>query len=197
MPSKTNIRIQPCEYCGELFVNAMTWRTRRFCSQRCSHLFNAVFTSDRFWSKVDKSGDCWLWTASASGPSPKYFYGRIQYEGRRVGAHRVAWILTYGPIPEGLEVCHRCDVPLCVRPDHLFLGTHAENIRDAVQKGRHRSPSLRGEGHPQAVLTESQVREVRRLARAGYHHSDLAVMFSTARTTIGRIVRGETWTHLK
>lgn len=86
----------------------------------------------RFWSKVQKTDDCWLWRATRF---PKG-YGQIKIKGRRRLAHRVAWELTNGPIPDGLQVCHHCDNPPCVRPDHLFLGTQSDNIQDAVSKGR-------------------------------------------------------------
>lgn len=87
---------------------------------------------ERFWAAVDTTGDCWLWTASKAGNG----YGKIMVNGRRIGSHRLSYILHYGEIPEGLHVLHTCDNPLCVKPAHLFLGTHADNMRDASQKGR-------------------------------------------------------------
>lgn len=87
----------------------------------------------RFWAKVNKTEGCWLWTASRTHEG----YGMFSIQGRRHYAQRVAWMLTYGLIPEGMLVLHRCDNPPCCRPDHLFLGTHADNMADMATKGRH------------------------------------------------------------
>lgn len=92
----------------------------------------AAELADRFWAKVDRSGECWTWTASAHS----FGYGRFGIGRRVFTAHRVAWELVNGPVPGGLHVCHRCDNPPCVRPDHLFLGTAKENLRDMIAKGR-------------------------------------------------------------
>lgn len=100
--------------------------------------------TERFWSRRQIVGDCWLWTRTkkfreypAGGVVP--YYGSFWSEGRSYIVHRLAYELTYGPIPKGLEVCHRCDTPACFNPDHLFLGTHTDNMRDKVKKGRVRS----------------------------------------------------------
>lgn len=92
--------------------------------------------TQRFWRKVERSDGCWLWTGVRTGRG----YGRIQQGGlekrKALLVHRLSWELHFGAIPAGLVVCHKCDVPLCVRPDHLFLGTQRDNIADCIAKGR-------------------------------------------------------------
>lgn len=97
---------------------------------------------DRFWSKVDKSGDCWVWTACLY---PKG-YGAFKLNGKQIGAHVVSYVMALGPVPEGKEVCHHCDNRKCVRPDHLFAGTRSENMLDAVTKGRVHMPTPKEPG---------------------------------------------------
>lgn len=156
-----------------------------------------------FWHFVDQGEGCWLW----QGSTTKGGYGRIKHKGLIHRAHRLSWQLQRGPIPDGLFVCHKCDVPLCVNPDHLFLGTAAENARDRDRKGRnshgpgHFSKTqpervLRGERHGMAKLTVEQVREIRRLL-AAYTCVDIAKQFGVNYTTISRIKRGQGWKAVK
>lgn len=93
-----------------------------------------------FWQRVKKTETCWIWT----GKRQKFGYGQIQLgaKGRRVSAHRASWEIHYGLIPEGLWVLHKCDNPSCVRPDHLWIGTHEQNMIDARRKGRMKVPSV-------------------------------------------------------
>lgn len=124
---------------------------------------------ERFWRRVMKpeSDGCWTWTGSTAG----YGYGRVFVDGRQQSAHRVAWELTNGPIPEGLIVCHKCDNPPCVRPLHLFLGTHKDNSQDMVRKQR-------GPGQKNSVRRGSQ-RPKRTREPAMQEHGAYA-MFMTA-----------------
>lgn len=95
----------------------------------------------RFWAKVDRTDDCWTWTAATTGSG----YGRFGHQNARggwVAAHRFAYELANGPIPDGMFVCHKCDNPPCVNPSHLFLGTHQDNMRDMDAKGRRRGKEL-------------------------------------------------------
>lgn len=126
--------VRPCVGCGRSFVPT---GPQRYCSHECYSGTLRVGISDRFWSKVNKhtASGCWLWTAATIRG-----YGQISShvngKKRPVYAHRLAWELTNGPIENGLFVLHKCDVPLCVNPAHLFLGTQQQNLEDARQKGR-------------------------------------------------------------
>ena len=115
-------------------------------------------TEERFWSKVDTSGECWIWTACKNNSG----YGQFSLKGRPQLAHRISWMFANGDIPPGLCVLHRCDTPACVRPDHLFLGNHADNMRDRNEKGRQSKGlerRLRG-GSPKTATIQSRFRGV-------------------------------------
>lgn len=144
--------------------------------------------SIRFWSKVQISDDCWIWTACKD----RLGYGRFYLVRPARLAHVIAYSDVYGPIPEGLEVCHDCDNPSCVRPDHLFLGTHAENFSDAVAKGR--IPS--GEKNHLSKLTEQEVIEIRRLRSQGIGRNELADRFGVTGNNIWCIVARKSWKHI-
>lgn len=120
----------------------------------------------KFWSLVDRRDqqECWRWTAGRTGPG----YGQIRWKSQRDGAHRMAWALTHGPIPNGMHVLHKCDVRLCCNPSHLFLGTNADNVADKTAKGR--SP-----GRPK--LTPDQTQRLIERRCAGERAAELAVEF--------------------
>lgn len=124
-------------------------------------------------------------------PSGKYV--RIMLpDGSTIGAHRLAYISRYGPIPDDMVVCHKCDTPNCVNTDHLFLGTQQENMTDMVNKGR----SLFGEKNPKAVLSEADVMNIRRMYYDGESANSLSEKFNTTQNYIYNIVWGKCWTHL-
>lgn len=146
----------------------------------------------RFWEKVDRSGDgCWEWQGDMSGG---HGYGRIMINGRRMLAHRLVYELEVGEIPDGLCVCHHCDNPRCCRPDHLFLGTHVENMADMVTKGRRKGIN-NGEGNGRAQITEGDVREIRRL-RGTLPTRELGARYGLTSATISKIQLKQTWAHV-
>ena len=147
---------------------------------------------DRFWRKVDKSGDCWEWTAAKCSTG----YGWIGIGNRKTqAAHRVVWELTYGPIPDGLCICHKCDNPGCVNPDHLFLGTYGDNMKDMWDKSRHYRRL--GKENVWAKLTEDIVRQLRdEWQTKPFNMSQKARDLGIHMSTVERVVKGQTWKHL-
>ena len=147
---------------------------------------------ERFESKFTKSDDCWEWGAYKDRDG----YGTIWIAGRQQKAHRASYQLYIGEIPPRLCVCHRCDNPGCVNPDHLFLGTHADNAHDHVNKGRGFRPVMSGEKNVSAKLTEAQVIEIRARHSYGAKNVDLAKEFGVAQQTISMIVCCHNWTKI-
>ncbi|HXJ61904.1 MAG TPA: HNH endonuclease signature motif containing protein [Verrucomicrobiae bacterium] len=131
----------------------------------------------RFWSKVEVSDDCWLWTSDRKDTG----YGQFHYLGKTSRAHRVAWILSYGDIPPGLNVLHTCDNPPCVRPDHLFLGTTKDNIEDKVTKGR-------AWGGRRLAWEDVCI-----IRASGSSAVDVAEEFSVSRSLVSMIRTGRIW----
>jgi hypothetical protein len=151
--------------------------------------------AERFWQKVQKAEEidgCWIWRSEERSRGRGVFIlpGNI-----RVIPARVAWELTNGPIPTGMEVCHNCpsgDNPRCVRPSHLFLGTHAENMADAVCKGR----MAHGERSGGAKLTAETVREIRALYDSGVSQNALSRKYGLSQGYVSMLVRKKWWRHL-
>lgn len=150
---------------------------------------------DRFNAKWSLSENgCWLWTASKDN----HGYGQIWVRGiGPVKAYRVAFELYIGQIPGGIHVCHKCDNRACVNPDHLFLGTPADNVHDMIRKGRDRKRGLLGNSNSQAKLNESQVVAIRTLlAHGDATQSEIGKMYGVTQSQVSLIKLGKKWGHL-
>ncbi|MCR4433665.1 MAG: HNH endonuclease [Caldiserica bacterium] len=141
---------------------------------------------ERFWSMVkrDNPYSCWEW----QGYTLRDGYGAFHFQGKRIIASRFAWILTYGEIPPGMCVLHKCDNPSCVNPRHLFLGTQKDNMHDAVLKGMKSGPH-----NGRTRLTWPQVDAIRLLLQNGWSAYRLARFFGVNYKTVWQILRGKTW----
>lgn len=126
---------------------------------------------------------------TAEGSPNKAGYGRVTIKGKRMYAHRVAYEQHKGQIPEGMMVCHTCDNPICINPDHLFLGTQKDNMSDAKSKGRNSPPPVHaGEDHHLAQLSDDEVNDIRGFHLMGIPQVEIARMYNVSRFTINKIV---------
>ena len=150
---------------------------------------------ERFWEKVDKTGDCWVWTGATSKG-----YRKISVNGKMQLAHRVSYELYNGDIPEGeghhgMCCLHRCDTPACVNPAHLFLGTQPENVRDMEEKGR--AADKRGEKNGRAKLTNHQIPYIKELWKARvFTQAKLAEIYGVSTSLINGIVNNKMRRHI-
>lgn len=150
-------------------------------------VWDLQFIKDR--TEVSRDTGCWLWKMQTSPGG----YGLAGQHGKVRKAHRIAWVAARGPIPDGLHVCHRCDVRRCCNPDHLFLGTNLDNTLDKVAKGR----QLKGSEAPSAKLTEADASIIKMLLGLGVRVSRLAALYEVSQPTISHIKRGSTWGHVR
>lgn len=181
-----------CVRCGKSFSRKPSQVRKyggRFCSRECAVNENIEPLEQRFWRRVIKKEGCWGW----SGFCNFFGYGQISLpSGNATNAHRVSWELHYGTIPEGMWVLHRCDNPPCVNPEHLFLGTHEDNMRDMAQKNR----SPKGESSPVSKLTDDIVREMRSLRAQGWSQQRIADKFGVSQPLVGMVCRRKIWSHV-
>ncbi len=192
-----------CEHCNTPFTRTPSEIARgrtRFCSRQCSTTHRTIPIEIRFWNFVRKTNTCWEWT----GCQDRKGYGQINNGTRAILAHRLSWILHFGSDPGVLFVCHHCDNPKCVRPDHLFLGTAADNSQDAARKGRitngrftHPERIPRGEKHHATKLTADAVRAIRQALAAGTNRKSIAATFGISMGTLLDIQCGRTWKHIQ
>lgn len=174
-----------CKQCGKTVPTPDKRRlTKReqFCSRPCFYESNKRPLEERFWKKVSKTETCWLWNAAISSNG----YGKACIvKGVFEQAHRLSWQIHFGPIPDNLHVCHRCDVRNCVRPDHLFLGTRIDNMQDCAIKGRQNSK-----------LNPEAVRAIRDRHAQGERASMLAAEFRIDKSMVHLIVKRRYWAHV-
>lgn len=187
-----------CPTCGKAFYASLSvFAQRVYCSRRCRSS-----DPEQFWNKTDRSGDCWLWTKCINSQGYGVFMRGPKGASKSIRAHRQAWELINGPIPQGLEVCHSCDNPRCVRPEHLFLGTHQDNMDDMFTKGRavvqtHPEKLARGEQQGKAKLTVDNVREIRSLHQSGLSTRQIGDRYGVNSGTIHDVVHYRTWRHVE
>lgn len=156
---------------------------------------------ERFWEKVDRSGGpdaCWPWLGGANRG-----YGHFWLRGKTRKAHRIAYEITNGPMPDGMDACHHCDNPPCCNARHLFAASGRDNTADKVRKRRHAvgertRPETRARGERQhlARLTDEVVEEIRALANRGDSWTEIGRRYGVHRTTAQRAVTGTTWAHV-
>lgn len=181
-----------CAECGTEFYVPPSHRGKRgYCSRKCRAVAQSKWQhrplEERFWEKVDKSGECWLWTAAML----KTGYGSIRVNGKGERAHRVAYELEIGPIPHGMLLRHSCDNPKCVNPAHLIVGTKRENTQDALDRGQH----LTGERDPKCKLSKDAVLTIRIAANNGVPGAFLAKQFGISESHVSGIKHGANRKH--
>lgn len=198
-----------CLYCDELFEAFETAKRigwNKYCSKPCQRkgrpkIFSWDLATEEqkldrmlksFEKKAIRREGCWDWNGSLKG---KNGYGTIKSgKDENMMAHRFSWQVNFGPIPEGLYVCHNCDNRRCTNPQHLFLGTHEDNLRDMISKNRNRGAV--GERNIKAVLGNQKVLEIRNLLNSGISIKDIAEKFDVAFNTIFKIKTNKTWRHI-
>jgi hypothetical protein len=186
-----------CENCGNAFTVFPSLRARgggRFCSLRCKGAWETdrplVPLEERLWSRVDRSGDCWLWTGCRAPTG----YGRIGLtRGRVESTHRVAYELARGPIPPGAFVLHSCDNRLCCNPAHLRLGDVQDNADDMTSRVR----QARGERHGSSKLNRDDVKLIRRAVAGGASVAAVAQLYGVGARTVYDIRLRKTWAWLE
>jgi HNH endonuclease len=180
--------IRNCDSCGSAYQYQPYDFARgmgRYCSKACSNHSRQVSEDERFWALANKTDGCWLWTAARD----KYGYGVFtRNNGRWANAHRVAWEKSRGSPPEQ-QVLHTCDVRHCVRPDHLWTGTHDDNHADKTAKKR----GPRGTRHPFAKLTWENARLIRQRYASGESQVSLGREYGVSQAVISGVVLNKIW----
>lgn len=181
-----------CSHCGATFPKSVgdslpKFRARKFCSVRCANMAR----NTPFHERVREVDGCLEW----QGQRNRKGYGALSVAGKMWLAHRFAWTKANGTIPDGMCVLHICDNPPCCNPDHLFVGTQAENLEDMRGKGRQNPP--RGSSHPRSKLSRSDVLKLRSAREKGARWEELAKEFGVSKAAARFAGLGITWKHVK
>jgi len=156
------------------------------------YYFEEEFTEDeksRFFASFKRKKEgCWEWNKARNHGG----YGTFYHNKRTWIAHRISWILHYGKLEKGMFVLHKCDNPACVRPDHLFVGTNKDNLRDCAEKGRIAS----GERNGNSKMTNSTVKKIRKLSNCGMKGTEIANLVGVHKSTVSRVLRKIIWRHI-
>lgn len=172
--------------CGRHYQAARKYGDPLMVKQKQHH---GKTVQERFYLYTKRTPECWLWV----GFKDPNGYGRLNIAGIPMLASRLSYQLHFGDIPDGKYVCHKCDNPSCVNPEHLFLGTQRDNVADMISKGRARKRGMPGTEHPASKLDEDAVREIR---RSDQTDAELAERFQVSRPTIHAVRKRKTWTHI-
>lgn len=188
---KNNYKIKSRKDLCEILPDR-NWHAIRIkaCRLKISSSYKLGTFQQRFdgYIGVKKANQCWNWTGSCN----KKGYGKIKINGRSIIAHRFSWEVHFGNIPDGLFVCHECDNPKCVNPNHLFLGDHQTNMDDMVAKNR----QARGESVGSHKLTTNQVKEIKQL-RNKLTQVEIGKLFNVGHSIVSAIHNNKTWKHIK
>ena len=185
-----------CPRCNKHFWSRV--KIQKYCNRKCAKVDGIT----RFWERVKKSYGCWEWIGNKNtGPMP---YGRIKVGGKEFKAHVYSWIIHNGDNRNGLCVCHSCDNPSCVNPNHLWIGTSADNVHDCISKGRAtrrsgRGKSRFGEAHPHAKLTDEAVKIIRKeyqKNKRGFGASSLSQKYGVSKQVILGVIHRKGWAHI-
>lgn len=171
-----------CKNCGCSFAPTTRLKRTNFCSAKCRR----TITAEQKFKNV-----CWEWPDKVNDGG----YGFVVSQGRYRMAHRLAWECSVGPIPDGMKVCHKCDNRRCINPNHLFLGTDADNVADMDAKGRR--TVLRGSENGYARLDEEKVKGIKKLlVETSLKGTEIAKAYNVHQSTIWQIKHGRTWRHV-
>ncbi len=203
------MRNKPCEVCGKSLipkyrVTDKYLKKRRFCSDECKFIGmrddprlhlpkKRTPLQTRFWAKVERSAadECWMWAGATEVSGYGFLHRGGKARGDWVKAHRLSWEIHNGKIPKGMCVCHHCDTPACVNPSHLFLGTRADNNRDRTIKGR--TADHHGANNPNAKLTPTDVKQIRKLREQGLTQQAIADQFGVKQAYVSNILLRKAW----